>query len=231
MKPAGVFDVKYRPRQRDMFTDWIQAGETFYLSEQLRALIARDCYPRFQGTNSFRLDDIKNWLRTYLTVHGSSLAYYNNRYKNSLHSRNSYSPKLLIARSLYLLTNHELGHVLQTSAVYILELPAYLNRHMMPNTPPPSPFLLHPNREDHMVVTPRVQDEPVPKKKTVILLTPRILGSSGETVRCVTHTHTHIMFICISIRCVAGRWLMRRALEPSKPLPGEVFFLLVLCSY
>jgi len=40
MKPAGVFDVKYRPRQRDMFTDWIQAGETFHLSEQLRALIA-----------------------------------------------------------------------------------------------------------------------------------------------------------------------------------------------
>lgn len=87
MKPAGVFDVKHRPRQRDMFTDWIQAGETFHLSEQLRALIARDCYPRFQGTNSFRLNDIKNWLRTYLTVHGSSLAYYNNRYKFSALSK------------------------------------------------------------------------------------------------------------------------------------------------
>ena len=114
---------------------------------------------------------------------------------NSLHSRNSYSPKLLVARSLYLLTNHELGHVLQTSAVYILELPAYLNRHMMPNTPPPSPFLLHPHREDHMVVTPRVQEEPVPKKKTVVLLTRPILGSSTETVRYVTHTHNVYLYL------------------------------------
>ena len=126
-----------------MFTDWIQAGETFHLSEQLRALIAQDCYLRYQGTNYFRLDEVPS----PTTTTGI----------NSLHTQNSYLPKLLVARSLYLLTNHELGHVLQTSAVYILELPAYLNRHMMPNTPPPSPFLLHPNREDHMVVTP--QDE------------------------------------------------------------------------
>ena len=80
MKPAGVFEVKYQPRGRDMFADWIQNGETFHLSEPLRALIARDCYPRFVGANSFSLTDIKSWLQTYLTVHGSSITYFNNRY-------------------------------------------------------------------------------------------------------------------------------------------------------
>ena len=81
MKPAGVFDVKYQSRRRDLFADWIQAGETFHLSEPLRALIARDCYPRFVGVNSFTLSEIKNWLRDYLNVHASSITYYNNRYK------------------------------------------------------------------------------------------------------------------------------------------------------
>ena len=46
-----------------------------------------------------------------------------------------------------------------------------------------------------MVVTPRVQEEPVPKKKTVILLTRPILGSSTETVRYVTHTHNVYLYL------------------------------------
>ena len=49
MKPAGVFEVCPTPINYDIYTDWIQAGETFHLSEGLRGLIARDAYPHFQG--------------------------------------------------------------------------------------------------------------------------------------------------------------------------------------
>jgi len=48
--------------------------------------------------------------------------------------------------------DHELGQVLQLSAVYIYEFPQILNQHMMPNTPLPS-LLLCPQRKDEMVVS------------------------------------------------------------------------------
>jgi len=80
------------------------------------------------------------------------------------------------------LPDHELGHVLRTTAVYVLELPAYLNQHMMPNTPPPSSFLLPPDRQDHLIVASRVQTEPAPKRPVTLLVRP-ILGSQAETVR------------------------------------------------
>lgn len=54
-------------------------------------------------------------------------------------------------RSLFLLSDTEMGQVLAVNAVYIYEFPQFLNNHMMPNTPPPS--LLHcPKRREEMVV-------------------------------------------------------------------------------
>jgi len=79
MKPAGVFDVRPVPTSYDIYTDWIQAGETFHLSEGLRGLIARDGYPYFKDTNSFTLPQIKAWLSQYLAARSTELTYLNNR--------------------------------------------------------------------------------------------------------------------------------------------------------
>ena len=79
MKPAGVFEVCPTPINYNIYTDWIQAGETFHLSEGLRGLIARDAYPHFKDTNSFTLPQIKSWLNRYLAARMNELTYINNR--------------------------------------------------------------------------------------------------------------------------------------------------------
>ena len=211
MKPAGVFDVKYRPRQRDMFNDWIQAGETFHLSEQLRALIAQDCYPRFQGVNSFSLDDIITWLRTYLTVQVSSITYYNNRYKISA---------LLTLLLFMLVTCYQIplsvawswiGSCPQNNGRVCLEVagisqPAHDAQH-------PSSFFLFTSSWQAGPPDCSIKSSNwACSKKTCNLVGATNSWITGWNSK-VSHTHTHIhsVFIHISTRFVAGPWLMSRA--------------------
>ena len=79
MLPAGLFEVHPTPTNNDIYTGWIQVGETFHLSEGLRGLVARDAYPHYQDKTSFTLPQIKAWLEQYLTARSNELAYINNR--------------------------------------------------------------------------------------------------------------------------------------------------------